>query len=65
MNFYEWLVTQKNADTPIGDLVRDVMRDMRCPKNSSDIEVWTLYLARVYIRMTEILQEAFDEYHNQ
>ncbi len=44
MNFYKWLTTQKDANTPIGDLARDMMADRDCPRHSSYFARWVSYL---------------------
>ena len=42
ISFYEYLISKKDEDSPVGDLARDVEVDPDCPRNSTAL---AFYLA--------------------
>ncbi|SEN04128.1 YozE SAM-like fold [Mucilaginibacter gossypiicola] len=62
-NFTEWLTKQKNRDTPLGDLARDMMDDKTWPNHSTlDDYRDYLYSRRASWQAIETLERAWKTY---
>lgn len=42
--FYMWIKKQKNRDDPVGDLSKDIIRDVSFPKNINNFKSHKAYL---------------------
>ena len=62
--FYDWLMTQRDRDDPVGDLANDAISDPKAPKRGS-VETWRTYLAHapgVCHQALEALEDAILEF---
>jgi len=56
MNLDNFIKTNSNEDTPVGDLCNDILRDKSYPKNKSDIEKLEYLESKTY-QISEIFEE--------
>ena len=67
MNFSEWLLSQSDKESPIGDLARDANRDETFPRNARGIREVKAYLVRHHADeyVLNIFKEAVNEFSKE
>ena len=64
VTFYEWLLTQKKRDDPVGDLARDVAQDSCWPAEAVHAAPTLRYLEEISVSraVLEAARRAWREY---
>lgn len=60
--FHKWLDTQRNRDTPVGDLASDILRDKGFPVGAATKEALDSYLGRHGSHVQEALSQAWKSF---
>ncbi len=60
--FHKWLDTQRNRDTPVGDLASDILRDKGFPVGAATKEALDSYLGRHGSHVQEALRQAWKSF---
>ncbi|HEY8875983.1 MAG TPA: YozE family protein [Roseateles sp.] len=60
--FHKWLDTQRNRDTPVGDLASDILRDKKFPVGASTKEELDGYLGGHRSHVQEALNQAWKSF---
>lgn len=65
-NFYAWLITQTNTNSPVGDFARDSVRDPDFPRAESSRRKIKEYLAsrHVHDKVMEAFFKAWAQHPN-
>lgn len=64
MNFYEYLRSRRDENSPIGDLAQDVMGDSKFPKDSLDSEQINYLRFESTHDVRQTVNKAAEEYYS-